>query len=112
MAQQSVDHVPPITPRTAETETEPRDDEFVGLWPFIWILFGFKFAMLICIVWFATRSRSDFSILAATHWFFLLIPMIAIMGPMAYQWRVRKVRRRRAQLQASEWMVDELRDTR
>jgi hypothetical protein len=110
MAQQSVDHFPPPTPRTTDPQPEPRDDEFVGLWPFIWILFGFKVVMLLCIVWFATRSREDVSILAATHWFFMLIPMIAVMGPLAYQWRVRKVRRRRARLQASEWMVDELRD--
>ncbi len=111
MSQQSTDHMPPLSRPTVDTESEPSDDEWVGLWPFIWILFGFKVAMLLCIVWFATRSREDVSILAATHWFFLLIPMIAVMGPLAYQWRVRKVRRRRAQLQAQEWMVDELRNT-
>ena len=111
MSQQSTDHSPPLSPSPVGTVPEPSDDEWVGLWPFIWILFGFKVAMLICIVWFATRSREDISILAATHWFFLLIPMFAVMGPLAYHWRLRRVRRRRAQLQAQEWMVDELRNT-
>jgi hypothetical protein len=112
MSQQSTDHSPPLSPSPVDAIPEPDDDEWEGLWPFIWILFGFKVEMLICIVWFATRSREDFSILAATHWFFILIPMFAVMGPLAYQWRVRKVRRRRAQLQAQEWMIEELRNTR
>jgi len=111
MSQQSTDHLPPLSRPTVDTQPDSEEDEWAGLWPFIWILFGFKVAMLICIVWFATRSSEDLSILAATHWFFLLIPMFAVIGPLAYQWRLRKVRRRRAQLQASEWMVDELRDT-
>ena len=112
MTQQSTDQSPPQSSVSIGTDRDPSDDDWEGLWPFIWILFGFKVAMLICIVWFATRSREDVSILAATHWFFLLIPMFAVIGPLAYQWRLRKVRRRRAQLQAQEWMVDELRNTR
>jgi hypothetical protein len=112
MARQSTDHSQPLSPVSVDTKAEPRDDEWVGLWPFIWILFGFKVAMLVCIVWFATRSREDLSILAATHWFFMLIPIFAVMGPLAYQWRVRRVRRRRARLQAQECMLDELRNTR
>ena len=112
MTQQSTDQSPPRSSVSIDTDRDSSDEEWEGLWPFIWILFGFKVAMLVCIVWFATRSREDVSILAATHWFFLLIPMFAVIGPLAYQWRLRKVRRRRAQLQAQEWMVDELRNTR
>jgi hypothetical protein len=112
MTQQSTDQSPPQSSVSIDTDRDPSDDDWEGLWPFIWILFGFKVAMLVCIVWFATRSREDISILAATHWFFLLIPMFAVIGPLAYQWRLRKVRRRRAQLQAQEWMIDELRNTR
>ena len=104
MTQQSIDHMPPMSRPLVAADPEPRDDEFIGLWPFIWILFGFS------ILWFATRSREDMSVLAATHWFFLLIPMFAVMGPLGYQWRVRRVRRKRAQLQAAEWMRDELRE--
>ena len=111
MTQQSIDQMPPMARPVVEAGAEPRDDEFIGLWPFIWILFGFKLIMLLSILWFATRSREDMSVLAATHWFFMLIPMFAVMGPLGYQWRVRRVRRKRAQLQAAEWMVDELRKT-
>src|SRR5687768_8477678 len=112
MTQRSIHHSPPLSPASVDTEPPPRDDEFVGLWTFVWILFGIKVAMLIVILWFATRSSEDMSLLAATHWFFLLIPVLAVAGPLLFQARLRKVRRKRAQLQASEWMVDELRDSR
>src|SRR6478672_796157 len=58
MSQQSTDQMPPLSRPTVDTESEPSDDEWVGLWPFIWILFGFKVAMLLCIVWFQEASRS------------------------------------------------------
>ena len=111
MTQQSTDQSPPMATNPVEMKQEPRDDEFVGLWAFVWILFGFKAIMLVAIVWFATRSSEDMSVLAATHWFFLLIPILAVAGPLMFQMRLRKVRRKRAALQASEWMVDELRNT-
>jgi len=112
MTQQSIDNAPPVPTTSVDTKPPPRDDEFTGVWTFVWILFGCKFAMLIAILWFATRSSQDISLLAATHWFFLLIPALAVAGPLLFQARLRKVRRKRAQLQAAEWMVDELRNTR
>ena len=112
MTRQSTNQVSPQAELLADPKPEPRDDEFVGLWAFVWILFGFKLIMLLAILWFATRSSDDMSVLAATHWFFMLIPILAIAGPLMFQMRLRKVRRRRAALQASEWMVGELRNTR
>lgn len=111
MTWQSTDQISPLTDTSFDAKPEPRDDEFVGLWAFVWILFGFKAVMLLAILWFATRSSEDMSVLAATHWFFLLIPALAIAGPLMFQMRLRRVRRKRAELQASEWMVDELRNT-
>ena len=112
MAQQSIDNAPPLSRPTVSTKPPPRDDEFTGVWTFVWIIVGVKLAMLIAIVWFAARSSADMSLLAAMHWYFLLIPMLAIAGPLLFKLRLRKVRRKRAQLQASEWMVGELRNTR
>jgi hypothetical protein len=112
MTEQSIHQAPPLSPRSVDSEPPPRDDEFTGVWTFVWILVGVKLAMLIAIVWFAARSKADLSLLAAMHWYFLLIPIGAIAGPLLFQARLRRVRRKRAQLQASEWMVDELRNTR
>lgn len=112
MTQQSIHDAPPLSTTTVGSKPPPRDDEYPGLWTFVWIIVGVKLAMLIAIVWFAARSSADMSLLVAMHWYFLLIPMGAIAGPLLFKARLRKVRRKRAQLQASEWMVDELRDIR
>ena len=96
-------------------DSQPRrqaEDEAFSIWPFVWILFGFKLATATIIWWFAAGSSGTYSILAGTHWFWLLIPILAMSGPAAYQWRLRRVRRKRARLQAAELMVDELRPTR
>jgi hypothetical protein len=113
MAWQKREGLPPVTEEGPVNIARKRDeDELIGLWPFIWTLFAFKFVTALIIWWFAAGSEGTYSILAGTHWFWLIIPIIAMSGSIGYQWRVRRVRRRRARLQAAEWMVDELRATR
>lgn len=103
---------PPVPTVPIETKAPPRKpQELTSVWPFVWILFGFKFATALIIWWFAAGSEGTYSILASTHWFWMIIPLLAMAGPAAYQWRLRRVRRKRARLQAAEWMVDELRST-
>lgn len=109
MTQQSIDHSPPLI-RVPVTREPPREEERVNIWPYVWILFGFKIVTVGATWWYASRSREATSILAATHWFWIFIPLLAIGGPMLFQYRLRRVRRKRAQLQAAEWMVDELRE--
>jgi FtsH-binding integral membrane protein len=110
MAQLTVDQGPP-KPLAAPVATSPRPprEETTSPWPFIWTLFGFKLVTAALTWWFAVRSSETNAIMASTHWFWLLIPAIAISGPALYQWRVRRVRRKRAQLRAAEWMGQELR---
>src|SRR4051812_11697931 len=96
------DSAPPaISPPTAKTGPGPREDK-AALWPFLWTLFWFKAITLGATYYFATRSNADISILVATHWFWMIIPVFAMAGPFIFQWRLRKVRRKRAALQASE----------
>jgi hypothetical protein len=109
MTWQSSDQRPPIVAAQSGQSAPDRSEEWIGLWPFVWILFGFKLATALIIWWFAAGSEGSYSILAGTHWFWLAIPILAMSGPAAYQWRLRRVRRKRARLQAAEWMVDELR---
>ena len=112
MTWQSSDQRPPIAASPAGQRAPDRSEEWIGLWPFIWILFGFKLATALIIWWFAAGSEGSYSILAGTHWFWLAIPILAMSGPVAYQWRLRRVRHKRARLEAAEWMVDELRPAR
>jgi hypothetical protein len=110
MAQLTVNQGPPKT-AGAPVATSPRPprEDVTSPWPFIWTLFGFKLVTAALTWWFAVRSTETNAILASTHWFWLGVPALAISGPLVYQWRVRRVRRKRAQLQAAEWMVPELR---
>ena len=112
MTLQSIDRSPPLTVTPVEEIPPPNSEERFNIWPFVWVIFAFKFITLFATWWYAARSSEATTILAATHWFWLFIPMIAIGGPLAFHYRLRRVRRKRAQLQASEWMVGELRDTR
>ena len=88
---------------TAE-QRRARDDR-TAVWAFVWILFGFKAATALVIWWAAARSSEATTILAGTHWFWLILPTLAVAGPVAYQLRVRRVRRRVRELRRSEWLV-------
>ena len=113
MAWQKSKGLPPVTEEAPVNITPQQDeDELIGLWPFVWTLFAFKFVTALIIWWFAAGSEGTYSILVGTHWFWMIIPILAMSGSVAYQIRVRRVRRKRARLQAAEWMVDELRSTR
>lgn len=110
MAQATIDRSPPLpAEKSVSASPRPPREESFNVWPFVWTLFAFKLVTLAATWWFAIRSNETNAVLGATHWFWLFIPLIAISGPFMYQWRVRRVRRKRAQLQAAEWMVEELR---
>ncbi len=88
------------------TQKQRRDkDDRATVWAFVWILFAFKAATALIIWIVASRSAEATSILAGTHWFWLILPMIAVAGPLVYQVRVRRVRRRVRVLRRSEWLV-------
>ncbi len=89
-----------------EAERKFEEDEETTVWAFIWTLFAFKLATGIAIFWAAGWTKDAGEILGATHWFWLVLPAFAVMAPLTYQYRVRKVRRRRRQLEKAEWVIE------
>ena len=88
------------------TEQQRASHDRITVWAFIWTLFAFK-AITALMIWWAVADKHEANvILSATHWFFLFVPIFAIAGTAAYQYRLRRVRRRRLDLQRSEWMID------
>ncbi len=81
------------------------DDDRATVWGFIWVLFAFKFLTVAATIWAAGLTSEATYILSITTWPWLIIPAIAFSGTLLYQFRVRRVRRRRASLQLSEWMI-------
>ena len=86
-------------------EQKEKDDARMAVWGFIWTLFCFKIATVILIFYAARASGESFWILLTTTWYWLIIPAVAIAGPITYQIRLRQVRRKRKQLQLAEWTV-------
>jgi hypothetical protein len=74
-------------------------------WAFLWTLFAFKIATVAAIWWAATATHSgDMDFIVATTWYWFLIPLAAIAGPLAFRWRLLQMRRRREKLRGAEWM--------
>ena len=74
-------------------------------WAFLWILLAFKLATVAMIFW-ADISAETGVLLSATTWYWSIIPILATAGPIIYRLRLRRLRRRRAQLQRSEWLLE------
>jgi Flp pilus assembly protein TadB len=90
-----------------ERERREEADARATVWAFLWILFGFKI-VTIGIIWYvAAGSGESLSMIAITTWYWLIIPVAAIVGPLAYRWRMIRMRRRREQLREAEWNTGE-----
>jgi hypothetical protein len=82
-------------------------EERSTVWGFLWVLFVFKMVTVGIIFWAAEGSGEAGALLTATTFPWLIIPALAVAGPLAYWYRLRRVRARRAQLLRAEWMVEE-----
>lgn len=69
------------------------------------ILFGFHVA-IIAVVFIVAWSHEAGVYAATVGWPWLIPGVIGLAGPLAFRWRLRRVRARRARLIASEWMTD------
>lgn len=98
---------PTTTIRTTYREPTPpaRPDDQVPVWAFVWTLFGFKMAIVAVILYQHPGHATNLLVLATT-WFWVIIPMIALTGPVLFRWRLMKLRKRRAALRRSEWVLD------
>jgi Flp pilus assembly protein TadB len=92
--------------RRLERERREESDARRAVWGFLWILFVFKF-VTIGIIWYvAAGSGESLSMIAATTWYWLIIPIAALSGPLLYRWRMIQMRKRRQRLLAAEFAVE------
>lgn len=99
--------------RLAEREQERKRDDSGrrAAWAFLWVLFAFKIATVSMIWWAATSTHSaELDFIVATTWYWFIIPIAAITGPLLWRWRLIQMRRRRDQLRGAEWMEINRRD--
>ncbi|MGD9714735.1 MAG: hypothetical protein AB7V46_22140 [Thermomicrobiales bacterium] len=94
------------TTRVSKSHPDQTESDRATVWSFLWVLFVFKIATVGATAWAAGWSSEAGYILSITTWPWLIIPALAFSGSFLYQWRVRRVRRRRAALQLSEWMIE------
>ncbi|HEV2065358.1 MAG TPA: hypothetical protein VGR08_00880 [Thermomicrobiales bacterium] len=94
-----------------EQERRNSAEGSAAAWGFLWVLFGFKIATVGVIWWAAAGSGEDLSVIMATTWYWMVIPIGALAGPLLIRWRMVKLRRRREALRRSEWMMDAAPDT-
>lgn len=91
---------------SAARERRREQEEQRTVWVFVWTLFTFKIVTLVATFWAAAGSMDAAIILMATNWFWIMLPMFAIWGPLIFHLRKRKARRRRTELLRGEWMLD------
>ena len=95
----------PIPQNPTLIEQRRESDERTVVWAFLWTLLVFKLATVALIMW-ASKSFEAGVLVSATTWPFLVIPALALAGPILYHYRLRRVRKRREQLLRSEWMLE------
>lgn len=109
VAQSPPQSPPPPTTTLRPTYREPtppaKPDDSVPVWAFVWTLFGFKMAV-VAVILFSHPGHATNLLVLATTWFWVIIPMIALASPVIFRWRLVKIRRRRAALRRSEWLLE------
>ena len=90
---------------TLERERKEEADSRTAVWGFLWTLFAFKILTVGVIWWAAPGTGESFAMIAATTWYWLVIPIAAIAGPSLVKWRMIKLRQKRQRLLRSEWDV-------
>jgi len=86
-----------------ERERREESEERATVWAFLWVLFAFKMATIGVIWYVAAGTGESLVMITATTWYWLVIPIAAITGPLLVRWRMIKMRRRREELRQAEW---------
>jgi hypothetical protein len=89
-----------------EAERKREADGQSAAWVFLWTLFVFKLATVGIIIYAASGSGESLVMVITTTWYWFIIPALALAGPLLVRWRMLKLRRKREQLRASEWDVE------
>jgi len=77
------------------------------VWGFLWVLFLFKAGTVAATMWAAGLTSEATVLLSITTWPWLIIPGLALSGPLLYRYRLRRVRARKVALHRAEWLVNE-----
>jgi hypothetical protein len=79
-----------------------------ALWTLVGIFVVFKVATTAMIIAASPgAAQSTIMLFIAFHWPFAILGLIFAAAPLLFWYRLVRVRARRAQLQASEWRVEE-----
>lgn len=94
--------------RDMEFEHNRDREERITGWTVIWVLFAFKMAT-VALIWWTARGSSEEGaavdgLLAATTWYYIVIPIVALSGFIAYRFRLRAARKKVEQLRRAEFM--------
>lgn len=89
-------------------ETDPSAAR-AALWTMVGIFIVFKVATT-AMIYFASPDGAAVTVgmFVAFHWPFAMLGLAALVAPLLFWFRLLRVRARRAQLQASEWRIEEL----
>lgn len=86
----------------------PRNEEEQGrqaAFAFLWVLIAFKVITMV-FIFAQMRTVNSFIFLVATFWYWIPIIGFLVAAPVAFRYRLVRMRRRRKDLQRSEWMVE------
>lgn len=71
---------------------------------FLGALFVFKMAT-VALIFYNLKTFETGLFLGITTWYWFPVAAFLLAGPIGYRWRMRKARKRRAELLRAEWMV-------
>lgn len=78
-------------------------------WNMFWLMVGGKLVIMVAIgiVGFQHLhpGQRNLSVLVLLNWSWILLAGVLVAGPVAYWWRLRRVRRKRAALIRAEWHI-------
>jgi hypothetical protein len=79
-------------------------------WNMFWLMVGGKFVIMVAIAIVGFHhlhpGQRNIQVLVLLNWSWILLAGVLVAGPVAYWWRLRRVRRKRAALIHAEWHVD------
>ncbi len=79
-------------------------------WNMFWLMVGGKLVIMVAIAIVGFHhlqpGQRNLSVLVLLNWSWILLTGMLVAGPVAYWWRLRRVRRKRAALIRAEWQVD------
>jgi len=95
-----------MIPIPSQHDDGDESDASAAVWGFLIALFVFKLVTVAVIFWYMRTWESGI-ILGATLWYWFPPLLLLAAGPLAFYYRLRKVRARRDALRRSEWMIED-----